>query len=69
VATQYKKTPNDVGDLWYFLAALANKLAMESQDALYEALGQLTTKIDSIGGRFSDAESAPRMGSRGNQQN
>ena len=45
VATQYKKTPNDVGDLWYFLAALANKLAMESQDALYEALGQLTTKM------------------------
>jgi len=45
VATQYQKTPNDVGDLWYFLAALANKLAMESQDALYEALGQLTTKM------------------------
>ena len=29
VATQYKKTPEDVGDLWYFLAALARKLATE----------------------------------------
>ena len=29
VATQYKKTPEDVGDLWYFLAALAKKLATE----------------------------------------
>jgi hypothetical protein len=26
VATQYKKTPEDVGDLWYFLAALADKI-------------------------------------------
>ena len=25
VATQYKNTPEDVGDLWYFLAALAEK--------------------------------------------
>jgi hypothetical protein len=25
IATQYKKTPEDVGDLWYFLAALAEK--------------------------------------------
>ena len=23
VATQYKNTPEDVGDLWYFLASLA----------------------------------------------
>jgi hypothetical protein len=45
VATQYKKTPEDVGDLWYFLAALANKLAMESQDALFGDLGQLATKM------------------------
>ena len=30
VATQYKKTPENVGDLWYFLAALADKLARES---------------------------------------
>jgi len=28
IATQYKKTPEEVGDLWYFLAALAKKLAM-----------------------------------------
>src|SRR5690242_17335007 len=27
IATQYKKTPEDVGELWYFLAALADKLA------------------------------------------
>jgi len=35
VATQYKKTPEDVGDLWYLLAALARKLATESQEASY----------------------------------
>ena len=27
IATQYKRTPEDVGDLWYFLAALADKLS------------------------------------------
>ena len=27
VAIQYKKTPEDVGDLWYFLAALTKELA------------------------------------------
>jgi hypothetical protein len=27
IATQYKRTPEEVGDLWYFLAALAEKLA------------------------------------------
>ena len=26
VATQYKNTPEDVGDSWYFLAALATEL-------------------------------------------
>ena len=26
VATQYKKTPEDVGDLWYFLALPATAL-------------------------------------------
>jgi len=45
VATQYKKTPEDVGDLWYFLAALADKLTMESQDASYGDLGHLATKM------------------------
>ena len=45
VATQYKKTPEDVGDLWYFLAALAEKLAREGQDALYRDLGSLATTI------------------------
>ena len=45
VATQYKKTPEDVGDLWYFLAALADKLARESQNALYRDLGRLATEI------------------------
>ena len=45
VATQYKNTPEDVGDLWYFLAALADKLARESQDALCGDLGTLATKV------------------------
>jgi hypothetical protein len=45
VAIQYKKTPEDVGDLWYFLAALARELARESQNALYRDLGRLATTI------------------------
>ena len=45
VTTQYKNTPEDVGDLWYFLAALADKLARESQDAFYGDLGRLATEI------------------------
>ena len=45
VATQYKKTPEDVGDLWYFLAALAKKLATESQEASYGALQRLATEM------------------------
>jgi hypothetical protein len=42
VATQYKNTPDDVGDLWYFLAALAEKLVIESQHTPYE---ELATKL------------------------
>jgi hypothetical protein len=42
VATQYKNTPEEVGDLWYFLAALAEKLAIESQYTPYE---ELATKL------------------------
>ena len=45
VATQYKNTPEDVGDLWYFLAALARELATRSQDSLYKDLGRLATTI------------------------
>ena len=45
IATQYKNTPEDVGDLWYFLAALATKLASESQNALYRDLGRLATEV------------------------
>jgi hypothetical protein len=45
VAKQYKKTPEEVGDLWYFLAALADKLARASQDELYRDLGRLATEI------------------------
>jgi hypothetical protein len=45
IATQYKKTPEEVGDLWYFLAALAEKLAREGQDELYGNLGPLATKL------------------------
>ena len=45
VATQYKKTPEDVGDLWYFLAALAKKLATESQEASYGDLRHLATEM------------------------
>jgi transposase InsO family protein len=45
VATQYKKTPEHVGDLWLFLAALADKLATESQHASYGDLGHLATEM------------------------
>jgi hypothetical protein len=45
VATQYKKTPEDVGDLWYFLAALTKKLATESQEASYGDLQHLATEM------------------------
>ena len=45
VATQYKKTPEDVGDLWYFLAALAKELVTRSQDARYGDLGRVATTI------------------------
>ena len=38
VATQYKTTPEDVGDLWYFLAALADKLAREGRNAVCQSL-------------------------------
>jgi hypothetical protein len=45
VATQYKNTPEDVGDLWYFLAALARESATTSQNSLYKDLGRLATTI------------------------
>jgi hypothetical protein len=45
MATQYKKTPEDVGDLWYFLAALAKELARRSQDSLYQDFGRLATTL------------------------
>jgi len=45
MATQYKKMPEDVGDLWYFLAALARELARRSQDSVYEDLGRLATTL------------------------
>ena len=45
IATQYKKTPEDVGDLWYFLAALAKELTRESQNAVYGDLGRLATTV------------------------
>jgi hypothetical protein len=45
MATQYKKTPEDVGDLWYFLAALAKELARRSQDSVYKDLGRLATTL------------------------
>ena len=34
ITTQYKKTPEDVGDLWYLLAALADTGVKENQAAL-----------------------------------
>ena len=40
-----QEKPEHVGDLWYFLAALADKLARESQNALYRDLGRLATEI------------------------
>ncbi len=45
VATQYKNTPEDVGDLWYFLAALAEKLMREKQDNLIRELERLATEV------------------------
>jgi hypothetical protein len=45
IATQYKKTPEDVGDLWYLLGALAEKLARQSQDAVYKDLLRLATDV------------------------
>jgi hypothetical protein len=45
ISTQYKKTPEDVGDLWYFLAALADKLAREGQEGVYRDWGRLATEI------------------------
>jgi hypothetical protein len=45
ITTQYKKTPEDVGDLWYFLAALADKLVRENQEGVFRDLGRLATEI------------------------
>jgi hypothetical protein len=45
ITTQYKKTPKDVGDSWYFLAALSDKLARESQEGDYRDWGRLATEI------------------------
>jgi hypothetical protein len=45
VATQYKRMPEDVGDLWYFLAALATELARAGQNEMYPNLGRLATNI------------------------
>jgi hypothetical protein len=45
IATQYKNTPEDVGELWYFLAALADMLAKESQEALLKNIGRLATEL------------------------
>ncbi len=45
VATQYKNTPEDVGDLWYFLAALTRELARGSQQTRYGDLGRLATTL------------------------
>ena len=45
VAIQYKNTPEDVGDLWYFLAPLATELPTGSQNAQYGDLGRLATTV------------------------
>jgi hypothetical protein len=45
IATQYKNTPEDVGDLWYFIAALADKLARENQEVLLKNIGRLATEL------------------------
>jgi hypothetical protein len=45
MATQCKKTLEDVGDLGYFLAVLADKLARESQEGVYRDWGRLATEI------------------------
>jgi hypothetical protein len=45
VATQYKNTPEDVGDLWYFLASLTKELVSEGQHAQYRDLARLATTV------------------------
>jgi len=45
VTTQYKNTPEDVGDLWYFLAALAKELVRASHNTPYRDLGRLATTM------------------------
>ena len=45
IGTQYKKTPEEVGDLWYFLAALATELARAGQSARLKDLGLLATTM------------------------
>ena len=45
IATQYKKTPEEVGDVWYFIAGLAEALAREGQNAFYDKLATLATTL------------------------
>jgi hypothetical protein len=45
VTVAIQNTPEEVGDLWYFLAALAKELVMRSQNSLYKDLGRLATTI------------------------
>jgi hypothetical protein len=45
VATQYKNTPEEVGDLWYFLASLTKQLVSEGQHARYPDLARLATTL------------------------
>jgi hypothetical protein len=45
IAAQYRKTLEEVGDLWYFIPALAEKLAREGQDVFYDKLGALATAL------------------------
>jgi hypothetical protein len=45
INTQYKRTPEGVGDLWYFLAVLADKLARESEEGVYRDWRRLATEI------------------------
>ena len=45
ITTQYKKTPEDVGDLWYFARRFGRQVGEGEPYAFYRDLGRLATEI------------------------
>src|ERR1019366_6206408 len=62
IATQYKKTPEEVGDLWYFLAALAEKLAREGPRCALRQAGSFCNEADSVSTCRSNAKTGLNKG-------